>query len=183
MKILLGVTGSVATVLTPKLVTALEDAGHDVQVVATKSSLYFFDPGILPVKVWCDEDEWMGACYTKDQEIPHIALRHWADLLLIAPLSANTLAKMAHGLCDNLLTCVVRAWDFSKPLVLVPAMNTLMWQSPFTGEHLEKLRSLGMNQNSVQVIEPIAKRLACHDVGVGAMAKIETIVETITTPS
>jgi phosphopantothenoylcysteine decarboxylase len=95
---------------------------------------------------------------------------------VIAPLSANTLAKMANGLCDNLLvcrlhhplliyilqTCVVRAWDFKKPLIVAPAMNTLMWDHPFTEKHLKELTSLG-----VIVISPIEKLLACGDKGKG----------------
>lgn len=57
----------------------------------------------------------------------HIELRRWADVLVLAPLSANTMAKVAHGLCDNLLTSVVRAWDYAKPMIVAPAMNTYMW--------------------------------------------------------
>jgi phosphopantothenoylcysteine decarboxylase len=94
--------------------------------------------------------------------------------MLIAPLSANTLAKVSHGLCDNLLTCVVRAWDFSKPLLVAPAMNTHMWSHPFTAPQLDVLRRLG-----VVVIPPISKRLACGDVGVGAMAAVESIVAAV----
>lgn len=115
----------------------------------------------------------------------HIDLRRWADVMVIAPLSANTLAKLAGGLCDNLLTCVVRAWDFQKPLLVrwwwccahwhavaqvAPAMNTLMWDNPFTARHLATLTELG-----VQVIPPISKRLACGDVGSGAMQEPEVI--------
>ena len=86
-------------------------------------------------------------------------------MFVVAPLSANTLAKMANGMCDNLLTCVVRAWDFSKPLLVAPAMNTYMWDSPFTTRHLEQLEALG-----VTVVDPVSKKLACGDVGNGAMA-------------
>jgi phosphopantothenoylcysteine decarboxylase len=85
--------------------------------------------------------------------------------VLFLPGAANTLAKVANGLCDNLLTCVVRAWDWSKPLLLAPAMNTLMWDSPFTEQHLAACRRLG-----AMVVPPVAKRLACGDVGAGAMA-------------
>ncbi len=74
--------------------------------------------------------------------------------------------QVAGGLCDNLLTCIVRAWDFSKPMFVAPAMNTLMWTSPFTQRHLSSLDDLG-----VIVISPISKRLACGDTGNGAMAE------------
>ena len=80
-----------------------------------------------------------GARYRRGDPVLHIALRQWADLLIVAPLDANTLAKFALGLSDNFLTCVFRAWDFSRPVVLAPAMNTLMWQSPVTLRHLRQL--------------------------------------------
>ena len=87
------------------------------------------------------------------------------------PCSANTLAKMASGMCDNLLTSVVRAWDFAKPLLVCPAMNTLMWESPFTAKHLAELRALG-----VTVVGPISKTLACGDTGSGAMSEPADVV-------
>ena len=68
--------------------------------------------------------------------VAHIELRRWADALVIAPLSANTLAKAAAGMADGLLTCVLRAWDWNKPALLAPAMNTAMWESPLTEAHL-----------------------------------------------
>src|SRR5262249_60483542 len=90
-----------------------------------------------------DADEWPGAAegkrYRRDDPVLHIELRRWADLFLTAPLDANTLAKLANGLSDNCLTCVWRAWDTSRPAVLVPAMNTLMWQHPATARHLRQL--------------------------------------------
>lgn len=71
-----------------------------------------------------------------------LELRKWADTLLIAPLDANSLAKIAHGLCDNLLTSLVRAWDFNKPLYFAPAMNTAMWENPLTYQHMKTLKEL-----------------------------------------
>ena len=130
--ILLGVTGSVAAVKTPELVAALRAAGHAVKVVATDSALYFFDPAALdpsrvlrnPEVVVLDEDEWPGradgARYRRGDAVLHIELRRWADLFLVAPLDANTLAKLAAGLCDNCLTCVWRAWDPARPVVARP---------------------------------------------------------------
>ena len=72
----------------------------------------------------------------------HIELRRWADLFVIAPLDANTLAKLAGGLADNCLSCVWRAWDLARPVVLAPAMNTLMWEHPLTARHLRTLAQL-----------------------------------------
>src|SRR5215468_7916105 len=138
--VLLGVTGSVAAVRTPALVGALAQAGHAVRVVATQAALYFFDPTELPPTMLVrDADEWPGQRYRRDDAVLHIELRRWADLFVVAPLDANTLAKLACGLCDNCLTCVWRAWDVARPVVVAPAMNTLMWQHPFTRRHLRSL--------------------------------------------
>src|SRR5262249_44727762 len=123
--VLLGVTGSVAAVRTPPLYEQLKQADHRVKVVATQAALYFFDPAALdplprerpernPEVVQLDEDEWPGRLtgrrYQREDPVLHIELRRWADLFLLAPLDANTLAKLAHGLADNCLTCVWRAW-------------------------------------------------------------------------
>ncbi|GIL64028.1 hypothetical protein Vafri_18017, partial [Volvox africanus] len=119
-----------------------------------------------------DESEWRQWRAVGDPVL-HIELRRWADILVVAPLSANTLAKMANGLADNLLTCVVRAWDFTRPLLVAPAMNTAMWTSPFTSRHLDTLTELG--GANVVVVPPVSKRLACGDEGTGAMAAPEDI--------
>ena len=212
--VLLGVTGSVAAIRTPALYDALKRSGYRVKVVATQASLYFFDPIELdpgnkqrnPEVVVLDEDEWPGHAtgkrWQRDEPVLHIELRRWADLLLIAPLDANTLAKLACGLADNCLTCVWRAWDPHRPVMLAPAMNTLMWEHRMTVEHLTELAtSMGMhsmptgpiaaddaeavvtwiNQAKInlQVVSPQSKRLACGDVGVGAMAEVDDIVAVV----
>ncbi|CAI5484491.1 unnamed protein product [Closterium sp. Yama58-4] len=92
-------------------------------------------------------------------------------LLSVSPLSPSpSLHQVASGICDNLLTCIVRAWDFGKPLLLAPAMNTHMWTSPFTARHVAILEGLG-----AELVSPISKRLACGDVGTGAMAEPASI--------
>lgn len=153
-KILLGVTGSVAAIKTPDLYRLLIDSQHQVKIVATTASTYFFDPtairsvdqGSLNIEngvVYLDADEWPrrvdGSRYHKGDPVTHIELRRWADLFLIAPLDANTLGKIALGLADNCLTCVWRAWDTARPAVLAPAMNTMMWQHPATLRHLRQI--------------------------------------------
>lgn len=173
-KVLLGVSGSVAAIKTGEIVAQLREFA-EVKVVATGPSRHFLStlPDATQASlgpVLGDEDEWHQWKRVGDPVI-HIDLRRWADVFIIAPLSANTLAKMAAGLSDNLLTCVVRAWDFEKPLLVAPAMNTFMWSSPFTSQHLSVLTGLG-----VQVIDPVEKTLACGDVGQGAMAHVPTIV-------
>jgi phosphopantothenoylcysteine decarboxylase len=140
-RVLLGLSGSVACVKAPALVAALS-AFADVRVVATPAALRFLPPAdgdaaqqqparLAGAPLSTDVAEW-AAWRAVGDSVHHIALRRWADALLVAPLSANSLAKLANGLCDNLLTCVVRAWDFRKPLAVAPAMNTAMWDSPFT---------------------------------------------------
>lgn len=184
--VLLGVTGSVAAIYTPELFDALRQAGHAVRIVATGAARYFFDPAaIAPLAgaernrevVILDEDEWPGERYRRGDPVLHIELRRWAEVLLIAPLDANTLAKLALGITDNCLTCVYRAWDRARPVVLAPAMNTLMWEHPATARHLAQVAAdLG---ESLHVVEPISKKLACDDVGLGAMAGREAILRAV----
>ena len=175
--VLLGVTGSVAAIYTPQLFDDLRQAGHAAKIVATRSALYFFDAAAIEPTagggcnkdvVILDEDEWPGKRYQRGDPVLHIELRRWADVLLIAPLDANTLAKMALGITDNCLTCVYRAWDRSRPVVLAPAMNTLMWGHPTTARHLQQINA--DLRGVVRVVPPESKKLACDDVGLGAMA-------------
>ena len=176
MKILLGVTGSVAAKLTQKLITQLLSRGCEVRVITTESSLYFWMLQDVRVSVYRDVDEWKNGHYSKYSPVLHIDLRDWADILLIAPLSANTLAKLSNGLADNLLTCVARAWKTDNSMILAPAMNTHMWTHPATKEQLKKLKSWN---SKLVVIPPISKMLACGTEGVGAMAEIDNIVEVV----
>jgi len=209
VKVLLGVTGSVAAIQTPALFEALKHAGHRVKVVATGAALYFFDPraldGIAGQRnrdvVIVDDDEWPGRDeerrWQRGEQVLHIELRRWPDILAIAPLDANTLAKLALGLCDNCLTCVWRAWDRTRPVVLAPAMNTLMWEHPATLRHLRQVAAdlgaeapealaladvvdwINANAPTLRVVPPVNKRLACDDVGLGAMASVADIVSTL----
>jgi phosphopantothenoylcysteine decarboxylase len=208
--ILLGVTGSVAAIKTPELVRALRAGDHAVKVVATDAALYFFDPTVLdpsrvlrnPDVVIVDEDEWPGKAdgqrYHRGDPVRHVELRRWADLFLVAPLDANTLAKFAGGLCDNCLTCVWRAWDPARPIVLAPAMNTFMWQHPLTRRHLRALAAdfgaghvpghlddaatmaqINARSRTFRVIGPQVKELACGDVGTGGMADLPELVAAV----
>ena len=202
--ILLGVTGSVAAIYTRELFEALIEAGHTVKVVATKPALHFFDPTQIaprepnvrnPEALILDEDEWTSARYQRGDPVLHIELRRWADALVIAPLDANSLAKLALGLCDNCLTCVYRAWDRNRPVVLAPAMNTLMWEHPATARHLAQIAEdltaqlpprgadsraliawINARLHALVVVPPVVKTLACEEEGLGAMAGRDAIL-------
>ncbi|GAM19988.1 hypothetical protein SAMD00019534_031630 [Acytostelium subglobosum LB1] len=176
--LLLGLTGSVATIKYQQLIDLLLPH-FNVKVVLTKNALHFCkDIGQnAQLRVYTDEDEWTSWS-KRDDPVLHIELRKWADSMLIAPLSANTLAKLANGLSDNLLTSIVRAWDFkNKELIVAPAMNTMMWDNPFTEMHLSSLKSLSAR---ISIIQPIAKKLICGDIGVGAMEEVGRITEITT---
>lgn len=200
--ILLGVTGSVAAVKTPLLYETLRCPGHAVRIIATQASLYFFDPAVIDrAALVLDADEWpgrdSGRRWQREDEVLHIQLRRWADVLVIAPLDANTLAKLANGLADNCLTCVWRAWEPARPVLLAPAMNTLMWQHPATARHLRQIAAdMGMSPpealaqeellswinaqgSRLRIAAPEDRRLACGDVGMGAMAAPDTIMAVV----
>ncbi|XP_038124643.1 phosphopantothenoylcysteine decarboxylase [Cyprinodon tularosa] len=172
--VLVGVTGSVAALKLPVLVSELlQLPGVKVRVVTTEHAKHFYSPSDVSVKIYTDKDEWELWTQRSDPVL-HIELRRWADLLIIAPLDANTLGKIANGICDNLLTCVVRAWDTSRPLLFCPAMNTAMWQHPITDQQVSRLKEFGYVE-----IPCIAKKLVCGDEGKGAMAEVSTIVSII----
>ena len=105
----------------------------------------------------------------------HIELRRWADVLVVCPASADTMAKIVSGIADNLLLSVVRAWEFDKkPSILCPAMNTVMFEQKVTGITINALIDDGF-----VIVDPVAKRLACNDKGIGALAPIDVIVSKI----
>jgi phosphopantothenoylcysteine decarboxylase len=149
------------------------------------------------------ESEW-HAWEKVGDAVLHIDLRDWADLLLVCPLSAHSLAKFAHGLCDDVLSSVVRAWEWghvpgrmAKPVLLAPAMNTAMWEHPLTARQLHTLQSFWNNNNDnnndrssslsvgdmcgVRIVDPQVKMLACGQVGNGALASVDVIVEAVRT--
>lgn len=168
MKILLGITGSVAAKLTNKLVTALKEQNHHVTLVATKSALNFIDQTkLFPL---LDQHEW--DTYTTNNTVLHIDLAKQHDLLLIAPCTANTLSKIKFGLCDNLLTNIVMCWDRKKPFVVAPAMNCEMYKNG-------KFSMLAFDCPYLNVVSPQSKKLFCGDVGIGAMAEISDIVNSV----
>jgi len=182
VNIIVGCTGSVATIKLSELVTGLleqfKKKHYDirVRVVTTERAKHFFKVEDLPedVDVFSDEDEW-NAWKKRGDEVLHIELGRWADVLLIAPLDANSLGKIASGICDNILLCTVRAWDIKKPLIFCPAMNTKMYDHPITAVQISTLKSWGYIEVPV-----IQKTLMCGDTGLGAMGEVFSIVGTVT---
>lgn len=178
LHILIGVTGSVATIKVGPIIHKLKQIYREraiIQLVATKSSCVFFKPADVPrdVKIWYDEDEWDSRDGKVDSQL-HMELRRWADILLVAPCSANTLAKLTYGICDNLLTSVFRVWNPAVPLLVAPAMNTHMYTNPVTKRHFKVLKDL---YQFVEILKPVEKVLVCGDIGMGGMREWTDIVQ------
>jgi phosphopantothenoylcysteine decarboxylase / phosphopantothenate---cysteine ligase len=167
--VLLGVTGGIAAYKAAELLRQLQKAGMDVRVVMTKAATRFVGPMTFetlsahPVRL--DEISEL----TPDSRITHIDDSQQADIMVIAPATANTLAKLANGIADNLLSSIYLA--FAKTVVVAPAMNTNMWEHPATQRNVLLLRERG-----VFVVEPGAGELACGDYGSGRMADPDSIV-------
>ncbi len=204
--LLLAASGSVATIKLPKIVAELRHENLSIRIILTKSSAQFLagqsieQPSfqvLLAYKnvdgIYFDEDEW-NRPWIRGNSILHIELRRWADVLVIAPLSANSMAKLANGMADNLLLSVIRAWDTTgeteagmigekKTIIVAPAMNTAMWRHPVTREHLQKIEvDWGISGGSdgwIEVLRPVEKTLACGDRGDGAMREWGDIVGVI----
>jgi len=166
--ILLGVTGSIAAYKAADLASKLTQAGARVDVILTQSALEFVTPltfqSVTGRKAYADADLWGG-----EGHVTHIGLGHAGDLLLIAPASANTLAKLAHGIGDNLLS--VTALAATCPLVIAPAMDGGMYAHAATQANVETLRRRGAT-----FIGPAAGHLASGLVGVGRMSEPLEIV-------
>lgn len=178
VNVLVCCTGSVAAIKISQLLEQLRK-NYNVKLVATEHSRHFLPQletlGSLGDQIYTDKHEW-DSWNDRGDPVVHIELRKWADVCVVAPLDANTLAKMAAGIADNLVTCVLRAWDFTRPLIVAPAMNTLMWKHPVSSPHLELLQRWG-----VTVVPPVEKTLVCGDKGLGAMAGLDTIEAAIHT--
>ncbi|MDK8385836.1 phosphopantothenoylcysteine decarboxylase [Streptococcus xiaochunlingii] len=171
--ILLAVTGSISAYKTADLTSQLTKLGHQVKVLMTPAATAFITPLTLQVlskqavlvEVMTEEDP---------KQIQHIDLGKEADLFLVAPASANTIAKLAHGFADNIVTSTALALPSEVKKFLAPAMNTKMLNHPATQNNIETLKDYGY-----QIIPPREALLACGDQGSGALASIETILTTI----
>ena len=169
-KIILAITGSIAAYKTPQLVRLLVKAGAEVQVIMTESAKDFVSPLVLAT---VSKREVFSSVSNGAHWNNHVHLGRWADLLLVAPCSANSLAKMANGLCDNMVMAVYLS--AIAPVMLAPAMDEDMWLHPATKANLTKVQSYG---NEVIPVEH--GELASGIIGAGRMAEPEAITEHIT---
>ena len=168
-KILLGITGSIAAYKSAFLVRELVKAGAEVRVIMTPSATDFISKLTLST---LSRNKVLIDLFDEDSWATHVMLGRWADVMLIAPLSCNTLSKMAHGQCDNLLLAVYLS--ATCPVVVAPAMDEDMWHHPSTKENIQKLVSFGNK------IIPVDKgELASGLVGDGRMAEPDNIVKYI----
>lgn len=173
-KIVLGVTGSIAAHKAIDIASQLQKAGHQVNVVMTADALKFVTT--LPFKtlsrqpvvtdIYDEEEGWKPL---------HITLADEADLLVIAPATANTIAKIAHGIADDALTCIALALNSTAQMVVAPAMNGKMWKHPATAANVQTLRTRG-----VEFLGPDDGMLSCGYEGIGRLLPVEKIVSRVT---
>src|SRR5712692_5112617 len=171
MKIVLGVSGGIAAYKAPELVRRLQDAGADVRVVLTPNAARFVSPLSLAAvsNHGVIVDQWGDA---ERGGVDHIELARWAELLLIAPATANILAKLSTGIADDALTTYAVA--HRGDVMVAPAMNTFMLQHPTVVGNVANLRARG-----VIIIEPDSGLLACGEEGAGRLPDIPAIVDRV----
>lgn len=164
-------TGGIACYKVATVVSRMVQAGGDVTVLMTEGAMRFVAPLTFqslsgkPVRT----SLWQAVDYHDSQ---HIGLARATDLMLIAPASANTMAKLAHGICDNLVTTVACALPRNVPVLLAPAMNAEMWDHPATQANLKTLHGFGYH-----TVGPESGWQACRTMGNGRMSEPEAIVE------
>jgi phosphopantothenoylcysteine decarboxylase/phosphopantothenate--cysteine ligase len=169
--IILGVSASVAIYKSCDIIRRLKDEECEVTVVMTEEAQELIKPVLFQSlsgnKVYCglfdSPESW---------EIEHISLADKADCVLVAPATANIIGKIASGISDDLLTCVICATK--APILVAPAMNENMYKNKITQGNIEKLRSLGY-----KFIEPRTGKLACGKMGVGCLAEVEEIIKEV----
>jgi len=176
MKVLLGVTGGIAVYKACELVRRLREGGHEVQVVMTEAATRFVTP--LTFETLSGRAVATSLWGGTDPSIEHIRLARWPDVIAIAPATANTIGRLAHGLADDLLSTLVLASLPAVPVVIAPAMNSAMWDNPLVQRNLAVLREVGAG-GRYRFIAPAVKELACGEFGVGALAAEPDILAAI----
>ncbi|MFH1708994.1 MAG: flavoprotein [Planctomycetota bacterium] len=172
MRVLIGVTGGIAAYKAAFLVRLFIRNGDAVKVVMTESAARFVTP--LTFQTLSGDRVHTGLFPGPGEyDDAHIALAKWAETFVIAPATANTIAKLAHGLADNLLTAAVLALPGTTPVYIAPAMNTAMYTKAVTRANLAQVALTAV------IVGPVAGRLACGDEGMGAMAEPALIFKTV----
>lgn len=169
--ILVGVCGGVAAYKACDLVSKLLKLDYEVKVMMTENACQFVSPLIFRSLSKNEVETNLFDAYNSDP-IAHISLAHWADLLVVVPATANVIAKVVHGLADDLLTSTFLA--STCPKLICPAMNTHMYENQTTQNNLELAKTLGY-----QILEPVVGHLACDDTGKGKLPAVDDIVTSI----
>jgi phosphopantothenoylcysteine decarboxylase/phosphopantothenate--cysteine ligase len=170
-RVVLGVTGSIAAYKAADIVRALKAKGLRVSVVMTKEAEHFITP--LTLSGLSGERVYTGLFWdTLSGEMPHIELAQNSDALLIAPATANVIAKISCGFADDLLTCIALATK--AKILIAPAMNVEMYKNKIIQDHCKKLKALG-----IKFIDPVHGKLACGTVGEGHIASEDEIVKAV----
>ena len=170
--VLLGVTGGIAAYKAPAIVSRLKKLGMEVKVVMTEAATKFVTP--LTFQTMSNEVVHVDMFdQLNNMDVEHIALAKWADVMVIAPATANTMAKLAYGIADNMLSTVALAT--TAPILIAPAMNTQMLRADATQEALKVLK----NRKQYEILPTAEGLLACQDVGEGKMLEPEDIVDYI----
>lgn len=172
-QITLAVTGSISAYKAADITSQLTKLGFEVKVLMTPAARNFITP--LTLQVLSKNPVGLDVMIEDDpQRIEHIDIGKETDLFLVAPASANTIAKLAMGLADNMVTSTALALPQGTKKILAPAMNTKMLEHPATQRNLKLLQDYGY-----QIIQPRHATLACGDQGAGALATVESIVKAV----
>jgi len=172
--IIVGVCGGISAYKSCQLVRLLVKQGHSVRVVMTEAATKFVSPLVFQTLSKHPVFLEMFRLY-EEQDIRHVSVAQWASVCVIAPLSANTLAKIALGICDNLLTTTVAALNNNIRVVFAPAMNENMWKNPLVQENVRKIKGI----KKYLIISPKIGELACGVYGEGRMAEPEEILKAV----
>ena len=176
INILVGITGGISSYKSCELVRLFIKSGYSIKVMMTESATKFVSPLVFqelsqnPVYVNMFQEKGVDPFF-----IQHISLSQWADICLIAPTSANTLSKIACGICDNLLTTVVLALGENKKVLFVPAMNENMWKNPMIVDNVKKLETI----KKYFIMPPQKGELACGVYGEGRMPEVKDIYKLV----
>lgn len=178
--VLVGITGGIAVYKICTLVNLLMKDGHRVKVVMTQAATNFV--GTATFSALTKAPTYVDIFDTKDfSKVEHIHLADWCDVFIIAPATANTISKIAHGAADNLLTTITLAIPSKTPVVIAPAMNVNMWENPLVQENISKLENIKVKgKKKYYFVEPRSGLLACGDEGKGKIADSEEIIKMAT---